>query len=265
MTALTEQSAEFAAEVERRIAAAETSVTALASRVTALENGPTVPPPSGTWPPAYADFSDDFAPAPEPRWSWWLNNGNTSFPNAGAALVSDGAGGNAVRLTSPSVGGSGQLSSFYDGSGAFGQQGQRQLGQVDIRRVNQDQFIWVWEWHENAGVGVNSCAVGLNPNRTLRVQVSGGSASGHQYTTVNDTEALGTGWYALAWDITWSTTAGRFKLTLNGRTVVDVSRPTLLIRSNGQPDNVVVGGYCYTPPGSNGAQVMEFRRVAIGV
>jgi hypothetical protein len=160
------------------------------------------------------------------------------------------------------------LSAFYDQSGAWGKQGQRQLGQVELRLVNHSAFIWVWEWHENAGQGINSCAVGVNSNKTLRIQVSGGPTSGHQYTQLDDTQTLVQNrWYLLEWDITWSTgSTGRFNVKLDGRQVIDVARPTLLFKDGSSvPDNVVIGGYSYTPPGSNGAQVVDLKNVAVGV
>lgn len=222
-------------------------------------------PPDPTFPPEWADFSDDFDPAPASRWRWALaDNGNAGFPNTGARLVDDGRGGKAVRLTSPVVGGSGQLSSFYDPSGQWGTNGIHQMGQAEVRRVNQDQFIWIWEWHENIGAGINSCAIGLNPNRTTKIQVSGGPVSGHQYTILNDSQALDGGWHLYEWDIIWSpTNTGRFKVWLDGRVICDVQRPTLLT-TGGRVDTTVIGGYCYTPPGSNGAQVMDFANVAVG-
>ena len=232
-------------------------------------------PPDPTLPPEWADFSDDFDPAPASRWRWALaNNGNAGFPNSGARLVDDGDGGKAVRLTSPVVGGSGQLSSFYDPSGQWGTNGTHQMGQARIRRVNQDQFIWDWEFHENlsnkiingkpGNNGINSCAFGLNPNATTKIQVSGGDVFNHNYTIVNDTEALALNrFYLYEWDIKWSPGQGWFKVWLNGRKIIDVARPTLLFNGD-TVDTTVIGGYCYTPPGSNGAQVMDFTDVAVG-
>lgn len=226
------------------------------------------PPDPPGFPPAYAQWSDDFDPAPASRWTWSNPRDNhDTFPSPYASLVDDGAGGKAVRLLSPTMGGNGALSSFYDGSGQWGQQGLHQLGMVQFRLVKHSTFIWVWEWHELAGVGVNSCAVGVNPNKTLRIQVSGGNPVGHQYTTLDVPGALVLDrWYLLEWDIVWSiNSSGRFLVKLDGDTLINVSRPTLLIRSGGLPDTVVIGGYSYCPPGSLGDQSVDFRRFAVGL
>ena len=229
---------------------------------------PPPPPPGGSYPPAYADWADELAP-PDARWVKSIpGNSNAPFPNATMTLVPDGEGGQALRVASPATGGNGALSSFYDPSGEFGKQGQRQVGEVEFRIVNQYSFIWFWEWHENAGNGINSCAIGLNPNRTIKIQVSGGQASGHQYSILDDLEVIAPGaWKKLEWDIVWSTnpTVGKFLIKVNGRVLANLSRATLLFKSSGQPDNVVIGGYSYTPPGSQGTQVIDFRKFAVGI
>jgi hypothetical protein len=246
------------------------SATATGGPTGTIQPAGTPPPPDGTFPPTYADWSDDFSPAPDSRWTWVLaGNGDTGFPSAGASLVPDGEGGNAVRLTSPAVGGNGQLASFYDGSGAYGKQGQNQFGQIEFRIIQQNQFSWVFEWHEMADQGINSCAIGVNTNKTIRIQVSGGPTAGHQYTELNDTQTLVTNrFYKLEWDIVWSTgSAGKFAVKLDGRQIINVSRPTLLFKDGSSvPDNVVIGGYSYNPTtGATPAQVFDFRKFAVGV
>ena len=226
---------------------------------------PAPAPPTGWTPPSYADFSDDFDPAPSSRWTWVFgSNGNTGFPSQGASLVDDGQGGKAVRLRSPVVGGNGQLASFYDGSGQWGTNGTHQMGEVGFRPISLNAFMWFWEWHENIGAGINSCAIGINSNRTIRIQVSGGNVSGHQYTTLNDSQVLSLNqWDTLAWDIVWSpSSSGRFKVWLGSRVLCDLSRPTLLT-SGGQVDTTVIGGYSYIP-GGTGEHVVDFRRFAVG-
>ena len=164
------------------VAVAKAAVNIKVEALGVLDTGvlPNPVPPDPIFPPQWSDFSDDFDPSPSSRWAWEFAGSTVGFPNAGAKLIGNEPG---VRLSSPVVGGNGQLSAFYDGTGDWGKNGMRQQGLVDFRLVSQSAFIWIWEWHENQNwIDINSCAVGVNPDRSMRVQISGGQVSSHQYT-----------------------------------------------------------------------------------
>jgi hypothetical protein len=189
------------------------------------------------------------------------------------SVVSDGEGGPALRLTIPAgVGGGGVLASaFRVGANAHGRNGEEQWGRTGLRLAPGYQpsgaYNWLVEWHEqmNPYTGIDSNALGVNGNRQLFIQLSGGDVSGHQYTHHTDSQSLEVGrWYQLVWHAKWSPdpNVGLFELWLDGRLVGSWRRGTLL-RSGGNVDELAFGLYNYHPPVGVPVSV-DFRRTALG-
>lgn len=235
---------------------------------------PPPPTPTSNWNPPYdsAWKWDDFDPTPTPgRWLYEYLGSAPGFPNPGATSVSDDEGGRAVRLTVPAgQGGGGVLSTMYDGSAAFSDEGLEQFWRVGVRfvpgfYVPSGSYSWVFEWHEMKTSGVNSCALGVTPEMKMRVQISGGDVVGHQYTQHYDTEVLKTGlWYLWDGRIFWSTdpAKGKFDVRINGRDVIRASRATLL-RQGSVVDRCIIGCYNYHLPAATDMSI-DFRHFAVG-